>query len=297
MRVFVTGGTGFVGREIIRQLVAADHRVVALVRPGSEQKLASDPKITFHPGDVLQPSTLQGGIKGCEAVIHLVGIIREFPGKKITFRRLHVEATRNVVKAALSQGCHRYLQMSANGSRPGAKSEYHKTKWAAEEIVRGSGLDWTIFRPSLIFGEGGEFVAMLAGMVRNLPVVPVLGDGQYRMTPVAVEEVAASFCRALEMPATIGQCYACCGGASYSYDEILDLVGQALGKASVIKLHQPLVLIKPVVRILERVPQFPITSTQLTMLLEGNVCDPEPWSQTFGLTPADFADGIRKVLP
>jgi len=296
MRVFVAGGTGFVGRELVSQLLAGGHRVVALVRPGSEGKLAGAKGLQLHAGDALDPASLEGGLDGCEALINLIGIIREFPGRKVTFERLHSEATRNLVKAALQQGVGRYLQMSANGTRPDAKSDYHRTKWAAEELVRGSGLDWTIFRPSLIYGRGGEFVTMLAAMVNKLPVVPVIGDGRYRMSPVAVEQVAASFCLALEKPATAGQCYACCGGGSYSYDEILDLVGTALGKGKVAKLHQPLFMIKPVVRLLENLPPFPITSTQLTMLLEGNVCDPAPWQEVFGLTPEDFAAGIRRVL-
>jgi len=296
MRVFVAGGTGFVGRELIRQLLAGGHRVVALVRPGSEKKLAAAEGLQLHAGDALKPASLEGGLDGCEALINLIGIIREFPGRKVTFERLHTEATRNLVKAALQQGVGRYLQMSANGTRPGATSDYHRTKWAAEELVRGSAPDWTIFRPSLIYGRGGEFVTMLAAMINKLPVVPVIGDGRYRMSPVAVEQVAASFCLALEKPATVGQCYACCGGGSYSYDEILDLVGTALGKGKVAKLHQPLFMIKPVVSLLENLPPFPITSTQLTMLLEGNVCDPAPWQEVFGLTPEDFAVGIRRIL-
>lgn len=296
MRVFVAGGTGFVGREVVSQLLAAGHQVVALVRPGSETRLGERAGLSFHPGDALQPESLMDGLAGCEAAINLIGIIREFPGRKITFARLHTEATRNLVKAALQQGVGRYLQMSANGTRPDAKSDYHKTKWAAEELVRGSDLDWTVFRPSLIFGKGGEFVTMLADLVRKLPVVPVLGDGRYRMSPVAVEQVAASFCRALELPEAVGQCYACCGGGDYSYDEILDLVGAALGKPKVAKLHQPLFMIRPVVLLLENIPPFPITTTQLTMLLEGNVCDPAPWAKVFGLTPEDFATGIKRVL-
>ena len=186
--------------------------------------------------------------------------------------------------------------MSSNGTRPGASSAYHQTKWAAEEIVRGSDLDWTIFQPSLIYGKNGEFITMLAELIRKLPVVPVIGDGRYRMSPVAVEDVARSFCRALEMPETIGRCYACCGAASYSYNEILDLVGRPLGKQPVTKLHHPVFMIKPVVKMMENLPQFPLTTTQLTMLLEGNVCDPQPWSKAFDIAPRDFADDIAGLL-
>jgi len=296
MKVFVTGGTGFVGGEILRQLGAAGHEVRCLVRPGSEKKLATREGIETRPGDAADPATLAGALEGCDAVIHLVGIIREFPGRGITFEKLHAEATRNVVAAAQSQGVRRYLQMSANGSREGAATGYHRTKWLAEKAVRASSLDWTIFRPSLVFGAGGEFVNTLAELVRRLPVVPVFGDGRYRIAPVAVEDVARSFALALDKPETIGQTYLCCGPQDYSYDEVLDAIGAAVGKSRVCKVHQPLLLMKPLVALLEGVPRFPITSDQLTMLLEGNVCDPGPWAETFGLSPVSFAEGVKEIL-
>ncbi len=294
MKVFLTGGTGFVGQEILRQLLAAGHQVRALVRPGSN--LEHSPAVETVSGDVTEPQSLQGALAGCDAVIHLVGIIREFPGKGITFEDLHTKATKNILQAAGDQGVKRYLQMSANGTREDAVTDYHKTKWAAEVAVRQSDLDWTIFRPSLIFGPEDEFVNMLADLIRKLPVVPVMGDGQYRLQPVAVRDVAAGYLRALETPESIGQTYHCGGPKDYSYDEVLDLVGQALGKGKVCKLHQPLFLMKPVVGLLESIPQFPITSDQLQMLLEGNCCDPEPWRSTFDLQLTGFTEGIQDYL-
>ena len=296
MRVFVTGGTGFVGSEVVRQLLAAGHTVRCLVRDGSENKLPIREGIEIHSGDALDPASLGKGVPGCQAVVHLVGIIREFPARGITFERLHHVATANMVAAASAGGVKRYLQMSANGSRQDASSPYHRSKWAAEQAVRNSSLDWTIFRPSLIFGRGDGFITMLADMVRKLPVVPVLGNGHYRMSPVAVEDVAAGFVGALERPETIGQTYHCCGPADYSYDEILDLVGKALGRSKVAKLHQPLLLMKPVIALFESLPRFPITSNQLAMLLEGNVCDPAPWTQALAIRPLPFAEGIGRFL-
>jgi NADH dehydrogenase len=249
-----------------------------------------------HRGDATEPDTLKGALAGCEAVVHLVGIIREFPGKGITFRKLHFEATRNMVAAAESQGVNRYLQMSTNGTRENASTPYHRTKWQAEEAVRASSLAWTIFRPSLIFGPGDAFVNMLADMMRKLPVLPVIGDGKYRMSPVAVEDVAASFVKALTLPDMVGKTFHCCGPQSYTYDEVLDLIGAALGKQHVPKLHHPVFLMKPVVALLESFPAFPLTSSQMTMLLEGNECDPKEWAEAFGITPAPFAEGIRRYV-
>jgi NADH dehydrogenase len=292
MKIFLTGGTGFVGSEVLRQLVAAGHTVRALVREGSEDKLEVAAGVEVHSGDVTDAASLVGGLQGCDAVIHLVGIIREFPRRGVTFKKMHVEGTENVLEAAQEQGVGRYLHMSSNGTRERSSTGYHRTKWQAEEMVRDSKLEWTIFRPSLIFGPGSEFVHMISEVIRRLPVVPVLGDGQYRMQPVSLKEVATSYVKALEMPETIGKSYHLGGGASYSYDEILDLTSQAMGKGKAIKIHQPLFMIKPMIKLMQSSEHFPITSDQLTMLVEGNVCDPEEWLDTFGLKATSYAEGI-----
>lgn len=295
MKVFITGGTGFVGQEVLRQLRNADHQVRALVR--GPECLKDIPEIETHVGDTTRPESLQGAITGCDAVVHLVGIIREFPGRGITFEHLHTESTHNMLQAAAEQGAKRFLQMSANGTRPDAVTAYHKTKWAAEVAVRQSALEWTIFRPSLIFGPNDQFVNMLAQLIRKLPLTPVMGDGRYRIQPVSVADVATGFVKALEVPESSGQTYHCGGPDVFSYDEILDLIGQALGKAQVRKLHHPLFMMKPVVAMLQSIPQFPMTSAQLQMLLEGNTCDPEPWRSAFNLKLTDFASGIKSYLP
>lgn len=296
MKIFLTGGTGFVGSEVLRQLVAAGHVVRALVRKGSETRLAMTENVEIHAGDVTDAGSLVGALEGCDAVIHLVGIIREFPASGITFEKLHVEATRNVLKAAREQAVQRYLHMSSNGTREHSNTGYHSTKWRAEKLVHDSGMQWTIFRPSLIFGPGSEFIEILTKLIRQAPVIPVIGDGQYRMQPVSVTEVADSFVKALKMPGTIGATYHLGGGASYSYDEILDLTAQAMGHQKTAKIHQPLFMIKPMVKMLQGNTRFPITSDQLTMLIEGNVCDNNDWVNDFGLEPQNYARGIETCL-
>ena len=109
MKVYLTGATGFVGKEVLRQLLDAGHTVRCLVRHGSEGKLPIEKNIEVRMGDATDPASLENSIEGCEAVIHLIGIIREHPSKGVTFKRLHFEATRNMVEAAAAQGVSRYL--------------------------------------------------------------------------------------------------------------------------------------------------------------------------------------------
>ena len=296
MKVFLTGGTGFVGGEILRQLKAAGHQVVALVRPGSEGKLGFGQGVEIRPGDVTEPASLKGALAGCDAVVHLVGIIREFPARGITFERLHHEATANVLREAQAQGVKRYLHMSSNGVREGAETGYLRSKWQAEQEVRRSGLDWTIFRPSVIFGPGDDFVNMIADLMRKLPIFPVIGNGKYRLAPVAVENVAAGFLGALQRPETAGHAYHCCGPREFTYDELLDAIGEAIGKERVRKVHHPVALVKPVVAVMEKRADFPITGEQLAMLLAGNVCDPREWRDTFDIAMVELRDGLRRMF-
>jgi nucleoside-diphosphate-sugar epimerase len=294
MKVFLTGATGFVGQEILRHVLDAGHQVRTLVRFPS--KFDEHPKLETVVGDVTESESLQGKLADCDAVIHLVGIIREFPARNITFQKLHTEATRNMLRAAKEQKVPRFLQMSANGTRADALTGYHKTKWEAEQWVRQSELDWTIFRPSLIFGPRDQFVNMLADLIRKLPVVPVMGDGKYRLQPVSIKDVAAGFVNALTTSESIGRTFYCGGPQAYSYDEILDMIGAAIGKSAVYKLHLPLLLMKPLIRLLQSIPQFPMTRDQLQMLREENICDPSEWRQTLHLEIKDFASGIAEYL-
>ena len=189
----------------------------------------------------------------------------------------------------------RYLQMSALGTRPDAVSGYHRTKWRAEESVCSSGLEWTIFRPSLIFGPQDAFVNMLADNLRLTPVMPVIGSGTYRLQPIHGDDVARCFVQSLEQPETIGQTYGLCGGDRLSYMELLDAIAEALGRRHPFKPHAPLGLMKRIIPIMQRIPQFPITMDQLQMLLEESICDGS-WQQTFRFEPRPFRDGIREYL-
>jgi NADH dehydrogenase len=294
MKVFVTGGSGFVGTEVVRQLLAAGHEVRALVH--SKTSLATAAGLELWPGDATRPETLSGAMADCEAVIHLIGIIREFPNKQATFQRLHIDATRNILAATREQGVKRYLHMSSNGTRKDGVAEYHKSKWAAEELVRAAGLDATIFRPSVIFGPADDFVNMLAGIIRRTPIMPVIGDGEYQLAPVAVANVATGFVRALTQPESIGELYHCCGPQAFTYNQLLDEIARALGRSGIARIHQPILMMRSLSALLEGMKFFPITSGQLTMLLEGNVCDPQPWAQTFAIELTPFGEGIRQYL-
>ena len=292
MKIFLSGGTGFVGGHLRKALLERGHTIRLLVHRRVEW---FEGGIEPVEGDVTRLETFSNAVAGCDATINLVGIIREFPGKGVTFERLHVQATENVLRAAQEAGVRRHLQMSALGAREAATSAYHRSKFMAEEIVRGSGLDYTIFCPSIIFGPADDFINKLAQFVRLLPAVPVIGDGKYRLQPISADDVARCFVLALEMPETSRKTFCLCGKDRITYNELLDLIGRVLGRTRVLKAHSPLGMMKLMVPFLQKFPLFPITMDQITMLVEENICDGS-WQDTFGFSPEPLAEGIRSYL-
>ncbi|PAW75380.1 MAG: hypothetical protein B9S32_18030 [Verrucomicrobia bacterium Tous-C9LFEB] len=230
--ILVTGGTGFVGTEMVRQFVAAGHRVRVLARH-PDRAQATCPGCEVVAGDVLDPASLVTAMQGVNAVVHLVGIIHESPS--VSFEQAHVEATANVLAAACVAGVPRFVHMSALGTQPDAVSRYHQTKWAAEELVRQSSLDWTILRPSIIYGPGDKSLNFLAAFLRppldfwNFYTLPNLGGGTARVQPISVKEVAQAFVRALSNSAAVGKTYDVCGTEALSWSELLVFLAQQQG--------------------------------------------------------------------
>jgi uncharacterized protein YbjT (DUF2867 family) len=302
MKVLVTGGTGFVGSEVVRQLHRAGHSPRLLVRNSlsrSVRELVTQFSVEIFPGNVLDVPPLNLAMKGCDAAIHLVGIISE-AGEQI-FENLHTRATKNVVNAAKTAGVKRFIHMSALGTRPNAVARYHQTKWAAEEIARSSGLDWTIFRPSIIYGPGDGFVNLFASMSRWSPVIPLVGGGISKFQPVPVGNVARSFVASLKETGSIGRTLDLCGDEVMTLRQIVEAVLAATRRR---RLMLPLPFgvadIQAAAaefcfaRVLGKPP--PLNRDQLLMLREDNVGDGSEANKLFGLHHTAFADGISRYL-
>lgn len=311
-RVMVTGATGFVGRSVIRAMLAKGVTPVCVVRSPDKlfrQHPQVDPdRFAVVVGDLATVACLKEAASSSHACIHLVGIILERRLMGQTFERVHVRGTRNVVDAVQAAGIRRYLHMSALGTRPDAKSDYHQTKWAAEEYVRGSGLDWTMFRPSFIHGPEGEFMQLMKRLICGLmpPVVPYFGTGTAKLQPVSVQDVAHCFVEALGRPETIGQVYPLGGPKTYSWIELYNTCRALMPCARHWKplVSQPVWAAKaaatmsgPVMAALELLPKlnlglFRFDRGQVQMSQEDAVCDHTLAERTFGLRMRSFENEL-----
>ncbi|MEO5334766.1 MAG: complex I NDUFA9 subunit family protein [Magnetococcus sp. YQC-5] len=245
-------------------------------------------------GDIADPKVVAAAMEGISQVIHLVGILVE-TGLQ-TFQRVHVDGTRHLVEAAKQSGVTRFIYVSALGTRANAASSYHQTKWRAEEIIRTSQLNYTIFRPSVIFGPLDDFTNQFANMARFSPVVPILGKGVARMQPVWVEDVVHCLVRTLNDPTTSGATLEIGGNEQLSFNEVMDAILDVMGKRRM-KIHLPFMLLTTQAWFLERVMvRPPLTVDQMIMAREDNVLTkPFPWDH-FAITPLSFREGIREYL-
>lgn len=294
MKVFLTGATGFVGSYVLTELLSSGHSVRCLVRGKPRDLGVRSNDLEQVDGSVTDPTSLSGKMQGCDAVIHLVGIIDERPSKGITFEAVHYEGTKAVVNEAVGAGISRFIQMSANGARSDGVSAYQTSKWKAEEYVKNAAFaHWTIFRPTLIFGDPGpdnpEFASRIARqLVKPFPVLPVFGDGKFQMQPISVEEVAKAFVQALSLDAANGKSYCAGGKEKITYNEVLDRITDGVGHGRKRKIPQPLSIVRAAVHTLGRVRLLPISPDQFEMLVEGNTCDSTAFYRDFDVTYKPF---------
>ena len=301
MRVTVFGATGFVGGYLIDALLEHGHHPVLLVRPGSESKARQAGQCTLINGDIADTGAVRKAIDAADAVIYNIGILREFPARGVTYEALHFEGARRAMDAAEAAGVSRFLLMSANGVKADGTG-YQRTKYMAEQYLATTGLDWTVFRPSVLFGDPRGRMEFATQLYRDVVCSPLpaplfydgllpMDAGMFRMSPVHVKDVAAVFAKAVDMPETAGRIIALGGPEALTWKDILQTIARATDTAKWM-LPAPVLLLKGVAAMLDQYAFFPITRDQLTMLMEGNTCDGYEPFRTFGLvtTPFDTAN-------
>ena len=300
MKVAVFGGTGFVGSYIIENLLAEGHSPKLLVRSESIYKVPSVGDCELIVGDVNDKAAVKKTIEGVDAVIYTIGIIREFKSKDITYENLHFGGAVNAIDAAAESGVNRFILMSANGVCPDGTG-YQKTKWMSEQYLKNTDSKWTIFRPSTIFGDPRgngrpEFCSQLKKDLINLPLpAPLFHEGlipfnagNFSMSPVHIKDVAKSFVNSLTNEKSIFQTIEL-GGEDFTWKQIIKTIGTAAGKKKFM-VPAPVIAVKSVASALDRFSWFPVTTDQLTMLVEGNTCDSSKYFSENKINPIPFTE-------
>jgi NADH dehydrogenase len=294
--ILIAGGTGFIGPKVVHALRAEDHPVRVLARKPERHHQLRAWGCEVVQGDVTDAASLRRAVDGCETVIDLVAIIS---GKPEDFQRVMIQGTRNLLGAAKKARVARFILMSALGVSERTKdlTPYYHAKWDEEQAVQASGLDYTIFRPSFIFGADGGSLPIYIRQVRWSPVVTVIGDGNRRLQPIWVEDIAAFFTKALSTAGAVNRTFEVAGPDVVTWDELYERIRRVLGKRRP-TIHMPYGLVRAGAAVVEKLPlDFPLSRDAVTMLeFEDNVTDIGPALETFEIRPITLDEQLRRAV-
>ncbi len=293
--ILVTGGTGFVGGHVVRELRGRDLPVRCLVRdPGKGAKVAAW-GVELAEGDVTDPGSVRRAVAGCNTVVQLVAIRQ---GRQEQFRRIMVEGTRDLIAAAKEADVGRFVHMSALGTSEETKDlvPYYGAKWETEQMVRTSGLPYVIFRPSFVFGPDGGILPTFIRLAKLTPVTPIIGTGRQQIQPIWADDVAQYFAEAIERDDATGRLFELGGPDAVSWNELWRRLKRVLGLRRP-SLHVPVGLARANALLTERLPgNIPLTRDLLTMLEHGdNVVSNDEAVRTFELPLLPLDDQLGQA--
>ena len=284
MKIAITGGTGFVGGHFAKRVLAEEHEVILLSRTARRQGSQSGDSagVTRVSSDLSDIDVLAGAFAGCDAVAHCAGINREI-GRQ-TFQRIHIEGTQNVVEAAKRAGVRRIALMSFLRARPDCGSPYHESKWAAEQIVRNSGLDYTIVKAGMVYGLGDHMLDHLSHAFYTLPILATVGFKQKAIRPLAIDDLVHVLHAALVDGRLSRRTIALTGAEELYLSDAAGRVAQVLGRR-IWMFPAPLWFHYVLAVVCERTMKIPLVArAQVRILSEGVV---EPATECDAL-PADL---------
>ncbi len=292
--IFIAGATGFVGGHLVDDLRSKGYRLKCLVRSERKGQQLAAKGIEVVRGDITDPRTMEGVLGPDDFVVHLVGIIEEKKG--VTFQRVHVEGTANLVSEAARAGVRHFFYQSALAANRNSWSGYLETKAEAEEIVTKSGLNHTIFRPSLIIGPWDGFTKKMLDMLKLSPVIPMPGEGRAKFQPIYISDWLRCIGAVIGNPQSYRGIFEIGGPEQLTYREIVETLAESAGmKKPVFKV--PMGLMKLSALFLETLLSSPpVTSDQLRLLESDNICDPEAVEKHFGFKPIPLREALKEFI-
>lgn len=287
-KILVLGGTGFVGHHLCKELVRLQHSVTVPTRDVSRTRgVLSLPSIELVQADVHDPAALARLVPGHDAVVNLIAILH---GNSVEFERTHVELVKKIVRACQDAGVPRIVHVSALGAAPNAPSMYQRSKAKGEEVLQASSLDWTVLRPSVIFGEGDRFLTLFAQLQAVLPIMPLAGANTL-FQPVWVGDVVSVIVQCLQRDDTARRTFEICGPDRFTLRQLVKLAGTVSGHARPV-IGLPTVLAQVQAFMMELAPGQPLMSRDnLDSMKVDNVASGSlPGLDALGISPSALRD-------
>ena len=292
--ILITGATGYVGRHLVAQLARQGERPRCLVRNIKRAASVLPAGVELVQGDTTQPVSLASAVQGVDTIIHAAFITADHKQSEgNSYEKTNVEGTANLIKAAKAAGVKRIIEISGLGTKPDKPGSYMQGRYQAEQLLKESGLDWTIIQPSVLFGKDAPFIKGLADLIRTSPVVPLIGGGKMMFQPIYVEDVVKVIIAVLRDPErTSNKTYTIGGPEYYSFTEVIDLLLRAMHKKR-IKAPAPRSLVGVGAAMMEAVlPKPPLTKAAMALFAFDNTTVINSVERDFGFAPVSF----RKYL-
>ena len=303
MKILITGGTGFLGSHILDELLArpdlgADTRVICMTRD-RKGKQHPDPRVGFTGGDVRDEASLERATEGVDTVVHCVQFPNhpvESPSKGYTYMEIDAKGTERLVAACQKNRVRRIVYLSGAGTSPDRKEAGFKAKVIAETAIRESGMQWVILRPSWVYGPDDKSLNKFVWFARNLPAIPMIGDGTNRVQPISVFDVAKVAAAAVFNHKASNQIFELGGPEELTMDEILERLQRVLGTNRML-VHQPAGLMKLAALPMQLLPAPPLSPAMIDFVLQEAHVDPKPAEKMFGFEFRSLEAGLREYLP
>lgn len=295
--LLITGANGYIGSHLVQRLGEQGTPSRCLVRDVQRaQSLLSAGKVELVQGDTTKADTLTEAVRGVETIIHAAFITADRKASSDNFyNATNVQGTANLVRAAQTAGVRRVIEISGLGTKPDKPGSYMQGRYLAEKIVMDSGLDWTIIRPSVLFGNHAPFIKGLTALIRSAPVVPLIGGGKVMFQPIYVEDVVTVIIKVLEEPQrTNGHIYTIGGPEYYSFSQVFDVLLRSM-HTSRAKIYAPTPLVGVGAAVMEAIlPKPPLTKAAMTLFSFDNTTDLDSVERDFGFKPLSFAQYMQE---
>jgi NADH dehydrogenase len=297
MNIVVAGGTGFLGREITSALLEAGHKVTVASRSNPDTD-PIDPRARWVRGDVMDPASLAAALEGARVVVDAVQFPNspiETPRKGWTFERIDLGGTKNLVDAASSAGVAHFIGLSGVGAAEDARYHWLRFKWEEEQYIIASGVDYTIFRPSWVYGARDAALNRFLGFARYLPFVPVVGNGKARINPLFAGDLAQHVAAAIQNPEARNGLFEMGGPDVLTMDEIIRTALKVAGKRRLL-LHSPKPLMKLAAGVIQFSPGRPLTPDAVEFITMDGVADTSRLTAAFGIPLTPLEQGLGRYL-